>query len=115
MGSAICSAYIFWIQSLLCQYQLFDSIFDIKYINRIEDIPWSIYCPSSAVHILLKLTSDKEALNDFFPIFAVDTISVINYVYILDISSDGMKDNYRKSENEKDVGLPSVILYCMLI
>ena len=49
-----------------------------------------------------------------FPIFAVDTISVMNYVYILDINSDGMKDNYRKSENEKDVGLPSVILYCML-
>ena len=62
----------------------------------------------------MKLTSDKEALNDFFPIFAVDTISVINYVYILDIKSDGMKDNYRKSENEKDVGLPSVISYCML-
>ena len=26
-----------------------------------------------------------------------------------------MKDNYRKSENEGDVGLPSIILYCMLI
>ena len=41
----------------------------------------------------LKLTLDKETLNDFFPIFEVDTISVINYVYTLDISSDGMKDN----------------------
>ena len=49
-----------------------------------------------------------------FPIFAVDTISVMNYVYILDINNDGMKDNYRKSENEKDVGLPSAILYLML-
>ena len=63
----------------------------------------------------MKLTSDKEPLNDFFPIFAVDTISLINYLYILDIDSDGMKDNYRKSENEGDVGLPSIILYCMLI
>ena len=78
----------------------------VKHINRIDDRFCSIDCLSSSVHILLKLTSDKEALNDFFPIFGVDTISVINYVYILDIKSDGMKDNYPKSENEKDVGLP---------
>ena len=99
---------------ILFQYQLFALICKIKDIDRIEDRFWSIDCLSSAVHILLKLTSDKEALNDFFPIFAVDTISVINYVYILDIKSDGMKDNYRKSENEKDVGLPSLTLNCML-
>lgn len=87
----------------------------VKHINEIEDISWSIDCLSFAIHILLKLTSSKEAWNDFFPIFAVDTISLINYLYILDIDSDGMKDNYRKSENEGDVGLPSIILYCMLI
>ena len=89
-------------------------ICEIKHINQIEDKSWSIDCLSSAVHLLLKLTSDKEPLNYIFPIFAVDTISVINYVYIIDISSHGMKDNYRKSENEKDVGLPSVISYFML-
>ena len=51
-----------------------------------------------------------------FPIFAVDTISVMNYVYILDINSDGMKDNYRKSEKRKRcrTSFCNIILYVEL-